>query len=120
VSFLVNNCVLLAARLAHQGAPNDSYSQSIKLCLEFINADACKEQLIVVDRCMLRQSMNIPVADMLKGKDQSHKPCVQFESAASKRRAKQGDQVQKRGAAGSDKRIERSACRCGRGRLRVG
>ena len=111
MSYLVNNCVLLAARLAHQGAPNDSYSQSIKLCLEFINADACKEQLIVVDRCMLRQSMNIPVADMLKGKDQSHKPSVQLESAASKRRAKQGDQVQKRGRSEDERAAARVATR---------
>jgi len=96
----VDNCVLFDARFAHQGAALDSPRPNLKLCLAVINADACKEHLRVVDRCLQRRTMNLRVADLLKAQIQSHEPSVQLESASSKRKAEQGAQIPKRQAAG--------------------
>jgi hypothetical protein len=82
----VDNCVLFDARLAHQGAALDSPRPNLELCLAFINADACKEHLRVVERCLKRRTMNLRVADLLKEQIQSHEPSVQLESASSKRK----------------------------------
>ena len=92
----LDNCVLFDARLAHQGAALDRPRPNLKLCLAFINADACKEHLRVVERCLKRRTMNLRVADLLKEQIQSHEPSVQLESASSKRKAEQGAQIPKR------------------------
>jgi hypothetical protein len=66
-----DNCVLFDARLAHQGAANNKNETNFKLCFVFINAEASKEHLTVVNKCLKRRSMNLRVADLLSGELES-------------------------------------------------
>ena len=62
-----SNCILFDARLAHKEAANESDAATLKLAFTFINVDASKAQLTVLRRCLKRQSMKLPVADLLAG-----------------------------------------------------
>jgi hypothetical protein len=85
------NCVLFDASLVHQGAANNSHEPNLKLCLVFINADACKEHLTVVNKCLGGRSMGLRVADLLAGQPetQTNKHTRELESRPLKRKAEQ-------------------------------
>ena len=91
------NCVLFDASLAHQGSANNSHGPNLKLCLVFINADACKEHLTIVNKCLGNQSMGLRVADLLAAgaghTSQPNKHSRKLESGPSKRKAENAPNI---------------------------
>ena len=59
------NCVMFDSRLSHRGAAHESDHDLFRLVVTFINANASREQVEVVNACLQKSSWNMSVSRLL-------------------------------------------------------